>query len=64
MIQILERLRLTNTIYKLQRKIGIRKLKNLASVFSHNHFDHIFLTPDPQTLIVWEKKLAKTSQAD
>jgi hypothetical protein len=63
MLQILERLRLTNTISKLQRTIGIGKLKNLATVFSHNHFDHIFLTPDPQTLSAWEMKLAEISQA-
>jgi hypothetical protein len=63
MLEILERVGLTNTVSKFRRKFGFGKLKNLAAVFTHNHSDHIFLTPDPQTLNAWEKKLAETSQA-
>jgi hypothetical protein len=63
MLKILERLGLISAYSKFQRKFGIRKLKNFATIFTHNHSDHIFLTPDPQTLSVWEMKLAETSRA-
>lgn len=63
MLEILERVGLANSVIKFQRKFGFGKLKHFAAALTHNHTDHIFLTPDPQTLSAWDKKLAETSQA-